>query len=125
MRLFKFLKRSTEALLFGALVANSQLANAASGTWSVNASGNWSDPLNWTGGIIADGAGSAATFSLNITAARTVTLDSSRSIGTINIGDTASTYVGFTIDNSGGSVLTLDNNGTGASIIKSDGVADS
>ena len=45
-------------------------------------------PANWNGGLIGDGIGFTADFStVNITADRTVTLDSSRNIGTFKFGD--------------------------------------
>src|SRR5262245_12125433 len=63
-------------------------ANAASGTWNVDAGGNWSDFTKWSGGTIADGADATANFTFNITSDRTVTLDSPRTIGNIAFDDT-------------------------------------
>jgi len=37
-------------------------ATAADGNWSNVNGGNWSDAANWTGGVVADGVGSTATF---------------------------------------------------------------
>jgi hypothetical protein len=86
----------------------SPAAPAASGTWIANASGNWSTPGNWSGGVIADGAGDAANFnSVNLTTDVTVTLDTSRTIGSVFIGDTDGTHR-YTIAPSGGSSLTFD-----------------
>ncbi|HEX8490226.1 MAG TPA: hypothetical protein VF626_04350 [Chthoniobacterales bacterium] len=82
-------------------------ALAASGTWIANASGNWSTPGNWAGGVVADGAGSAASFTFNITTDVTVTLDTSRTIGSVFIGDLDGTQR-YTIAPSGGSSLTFD-----------------
>lgn len=93
---------------------------AANGTWAVDADGLWSGTGNWAGGVIADGAGSVANFSnLNITGTRFVTLDSSRTVGTLTIGDpTASPSSPYVITASGTSTLTFDNNGSGAVITK-------
>jgi autotransporter-associated beta strand protein len=78
------------------------------GTWIVDASGNWSTTNLWSGNTIANGAGFTADFStLNITANRTVTLDSSRSIGTLKFGDPSGGQ-NWTLASSGGSALTLD-----------------
>jgi len=86
----------------------------ANGVWNVDGSGNWSDLNNWAGGVVGNGAGYAADFStVNITANRTVTLDVSRSIGSILFGDPSATQ-SWTLASTGGSVLTL-NTGTGAS----------
>jgi len=67
-------------------------AQAESGTWTNNASGNWSDTSNWQDGTVADGAGFTATLGDYITAARTNTLDSARIIGNITASDTTHDY---------------------------------
>ena len=80
----------------------------ASGTWVSDASANWSETGRWTGNIVASGAGQSANFStINITANRTVTLDTSRSLGTLRFSDTSGAQA-WTITNSGGSTLTLN-----------------
>ena len=80
----------------------------ANGVWNVDASGNWSDTNNWSGGAVGSGAGFTADFStIDITADRTVTLDASRSIGALKFGDTFGTQSWILAPN-GGSVLTLD-----------------
>jgi autotransporter-associated beta strand protein len=82
-------------------------AHAANGTWITNASGTWGTAANWLGGIIADGVDAIADFStINITAARTVTLNTSRTIGTLIFGDTTPSH-DWTLAASGGSILTL------------------
>ena len=85
--------------------------------WVVDASGNWSDTSKWLGGLVASGAGITADFStLNITADRTVTLDSSFSLGALIFGDTSGAQ-NWILAASGGSVLTLDSgSGTPPSI---------
>lgn len=83
-------------------------APTASGTWSANSSGNWSNSANWQGGTIADGVDNSASFNtLNITSDVTVTLDTSRTIGNVSIGDTDGTHR-YTLNASGGSSLTFD-----------------
>jgi autotransporter-associated beta strand protein len=90
---------------------------SSNGTWSADASGNWSDSTKWSSGIIADGAGNTADFStLNFTADRTVTLDSSRNIGTLKFGDASGTQ-NWTVINSGGSTLTLNNGSASPAIV--------
>jgi autotransporter-associated beta strand protein len=75
------------------------------GTWTKNATGtqNWSDPLNWSVGNVADGIGFSAYLSNVIDANRTITLDTARTIGNIYAQDTTHDY---TI--SGANTLTLD-----------------
>lgn len=82
------------------------------GTWLLDGDGNWSNAAHWASGAIADGSGSTASFSLNLTASRTVTLDSNRTIGhlikndttpsdhTLTIGGTANTLTLSAITNS-------------------------
>ena len=90
---------------------------SSSGTWSVDAGGNWSGTGNWSGGIVADGAGNTANFgAVNITADRTVTLDSSRNLGALTFGD-ASGAQNWILTNSGGSALTLNNGSSSPAII--------
>lgn len=90
---------------------------AADGTWTNNASGNWSTTTNWSGGIVADGVSSTADFStLNITGTRTITLDSSRTLGTLKFADATSTTNSYIISTSNGSTLTLDNGASAASL---------
>ena len=86
----------------------------ANGVWITDANGNWSDTNNWSGGAVGSGAGFTADLStINITADRTVTLDASRSIGTLRFGDPSGTQ-SWILAPIGGSVLTLDT-GTGSS----------
>ena len=87
------------------------------GAWNVDAGGKWSSAGNWSNAIIADGISYTADFSaVNISADRTVTLDSSRNIGTLKFGDGAGAQ-NWIVTNSGGSVLTLNNNSTSPAII--------
>jgi autotransporter-associated beta strand protein len=99
-----------------AVVTISTTVISVSGAWSADASGNWSDATKWSGGVVANAAGYTADFSMvNITADRTVTLDSSRSIGTLKFSDTSGAQ-NWSLNSSGGSILTLD---TGSSALPS------
>jgi autotransporter-associated beta strand protein len=85
---------------------------AADGNWISNASGNWGTAANWQGGIVADGVGHMARFDLlDITQDVTVTLDTSRTIGFVSIGDTNGTNH-YTIAPSGSTSLTFDSGDT-------------
>jgi autotransporter-associated beta strand protein len=94
-------------------------ALTATGTWTATTSGNWGIAGNWSGGVIADGAGNTANFNAaDLTADITVTLDSSRTIGNLFIGDTNTTN-SYTIAPSGGSALTFDSgNASNAAILQ-------
>lgn len=72
----------------------SALYNSASppvfsgGMWTTNADGNWNTAGNWRSGVVPAGAGFIADFgSLDITANRTVTLDSACTVGGLRFGD--------------------------------------
>src|SRR5258706_10767101 len=97
-----------QALLIAlALFAGSALARATSGTWTNDASSVWSATANWLNGTVADGTDAAADFStLDITADRTVTLDSARNIGSLLFGDVSGSQNWF-LNASGGNILTL------------------
>jgi hypothetical protein len=84
-------------------------ANGADGKWNVDAAGNWSGTGNWTNSQIADGATYIANFEFDIASARTVTLDSSRTIGRLRFRDAGGTAVNWTLARSSSSILTLDN----------------
>lgn len=86
-------------------------ALAASGTWNVNANGNWETTTNWVSGTVADGSGSEARFDkINLTGAtnRVVTLGSNHTIGSIYLLDlTAANTSALGTYTISGSTLTL------------------
>ncbi|HEU5395545.1 MAG TPA: autotransporter-associated beta strand repeat-containing protein, partial [Verrucomicrobiae bacterium] len=70
---------------------------------------------NWSSGIVANGPGVLANFdSLDITANRTVTLDSARTIGGLEFGDISGAQNWIL---TGGNTLTLDGGGGNAATI--------
>jgi len=85
-----------------------------SAIWATNGSSNWNNGANWTGGI-PQNAGDTATFGSVITAPATVTLDANESVGGVSFNN-ANTY---TI--AGSDTLTLDNQGSGASVVVTTG----
>ncbi len=70
------------------------------GNWnydgSTAASNSWNTAGSWTGGM-PNGVGDSAAFSLNITAARAITLDGDKTLGTLTIGDPTTSYFGYTL----------------------------
>ncbi|MCX6874044.1 MAG: autotransporter-associated beta strand repeat-containing protein [Verrucomicrobia bacterium] len=100
------INRLTAALL--ALALGTVNAVATDGSWSAQ-SGNWSTTTNWTGGVIADGVGASAMFTLGVSGNRSFTIDNtSRTLGALILGENRSCH----INASGGAVLILDNNGS-------------
>ncbi|RYD23898.1 MAG: PEP-CTERM sorting domain-containing protein [Verrucomicrobiaceae bacterium] len=103
-------------------------ALAANGNWNVDAAGTWSTATNWSSNPTVPGttAGDVVSFSNNIAAARTATIDgavASRTVGTLNIGDADNTH-GFTLAASGGGTLTFNNSGAGAFLNETGSVTD-
>src|SRR5262245_28706744 len=62
-------------------------SRAADGIWAADADGSWANGANWVGGVIADGPGSTAYFTNDVTAARVITFDGNRTIGNLIFGD--------------------------------------
>ena len=91
---------------------------AATSTWSSDALGNWSDATKWSDGI-PTAAGDTANLTFDISAARTVTIDTTpRTVGILNIGDPTSGFFAYTLAASGGANLTFNNDGSGALLAK-------
>ncbi|HEX8913798.1 MAG TPA: autotransporter-associated beta strand repeat-containing protein [Humisphaera sp.] len=83
-----------------------------SGTWGQNGGSPpyaWGTPGNWVGGVVADGAGSTATFATaGLTAPQVINLDTPRTVGNLVFGNPTNAF-GWTIDGAAaGSTLTLD-----------------
>lgn len=57
--------------------------------WNVDANGNWSLASNWTGGE-PNAVGAAANFLGAITAARTITVDGPKTVGSLTFNNAAS-----------------------------------
>ena len=94
---------------------------AASGNWTNNAASVWSAATNWSSNPTVPGtaAGDTVGLTFDITANRTVTIDTtSRTVGTLNIGDPTSGFFAYTLAASGGANLTFNNNGSGALLAK-------
>ncbi len=118
MLLFQRLPALVLSCLFAvSLLSLTPRVQAASGTWNNNTNTNsvWSNTGSWVGGIVADGATFTADFSaLNITGTRTINLDSSRTIGTLKLGDATTTSNSYILSSSNSSLLTFDNGASDA-----------
>jgi fibronectin-binding autotransporter adhesin len=104
----------------GLLILAAPAAHAASGNWTNLAGGNWSAAASWNPNAVpGTAAGDTVGITANITAARTVTIDTtSRTVGTLNIGDPGSSYFAYTLAASGGATLTFNNSGSGANLVQ-------
>ena len=79
---------------FSLTVTNGGGISSASGAWAVDASGEWNNPANWIGGIIATGVDMTATFSLDVAGNRYLNNDSPRPLGNLVFGDANSGTAG-------------------------------
>ena len=85
---------------------------AGAGIWISNASGNWGTPSNWFAGAVPSGMLTNAHFdTLDITTDVTVTVETSRLVGSVYTGDTNGTNH-YTLAPSGATTLTFDNAGS-------------
>ncbi len=102
-----FVVTSSDSAIVNTYTVTATLAPPpADGTWITDGNGNWNDTANWQDGTIADGRGKTAFFTKNITANRTVTLDTARTIGNITFTIFTTSSNDLTI--SGANILTLD-----------------
>jgi len=106
-------------------------------TWQLDSSGTWTNPVNWTDGIIPGISGGSNSsdvviFSATLTTNRVVTVDANRNIGGIIFANPANlsganpaTTVGYTLTNgnlrisNGGVIQVTDSSGTNTSEVAS------
>lgn len=100
-------------------------AFAGNGNWNLDNAGSWSLGSNWSpSGVPGTAAGDVVSLTNNLTAARTVTIDTtSRTNGTLIIGDPTATCYAFTLAASGGASLTFNNNGATAGLVQTNTTA--
>lgn len=100
-----------------ALALAASPVHAASGTWSVDADGNWTTTAtNWAGSIIpGTTSGDVVNLTYDFTADRIVTLTTIRTLGILNLGDTNGTHA-VTLQGSSLHNFTFDNGANDAQI---------
>ena len=89
-------------------------------SWASAVSGNWSTASNW-GGAAPGAVGAVVAFNAPTNSPLTITLDSPQTVGTLQLGNSGSPSVGYTLTGSGTNTLTLNNSGSGAMIAVSNG----
>ena len=111
------LRAAVPSLLLAGLlgVSLSGPALAQNGSWNVDADGLWSGTSNWLNNTIGQGIGGTATFANNITATRTVTLDTNKSLGRFVFGDADTSSAASWIV-SGTSSMTMNSGSNSATI---------
>ena len=112
-------------LLTAAIVLVRPAAHAASGSWNATASGNWSTAGNWNPAVVpGTAAGDVVSLTNNLAVAQTVTIDTtSRTVGTLLIGDPFTSFFAFTLAASGGASLTFNNSGNTAGLVQTNTTA--
>ncbi|MCX6839396.1 MAG: autotransporter-associated beta strand repeat-containing protein [Verrucomicrobia bacterium] len=96
------------------------VVQGATFTWTPTGAGplTWNSGANWTGGVPANAAGDIINLTANLAAAQTINLDVNATTGTINIGDPATGFFGYTLQSGNGSTLTFDNGALAAVLSK-------
>ncbi|MCX5654968.1 MAG: autotransporter-associated beta strand repeat-containing protein, partial [Planctomycetota bacterium] len=95
-------------------------AQAIEYTWTPTDAGtyNWDDASsNWTSGF-PNAVGDTATLAIDLAGAQTINLNQAITIGTLNIGDTGSTYNATTLQNGTAGSLIFDASSGSAAINK-------
>ena len=75
------------------------------GTWILNNADYWNNPVDWSGGIVANGTDKTAFFTADINPQTTIFANTPRTIGNITFTDPTSSH---DLQLSGSSILTLD-----------------
>jgi autotransporter-associated beta strand protein len=84
--------------------------------WTAAASGSWSGSGNWTGSV-PNSAGAGAAFTAPTTASVVATLDEPVTLGSLQLDSGGNANAGYTLSGGGSNKLTLNNSGSGASIM--------
>ena len=87
------------------------VADIQAQTWNQTAAGtgyDWQMTTNWTPNTVPNGVDAVASLTNNIAGAQTISLNGAVTLGTLNIGDSTATFLGFTLQNGTGGSLTFD-----------------
>ncbi len=105
----KIMMKSTGAMLVALLCSTA--AQAATGSWNVDAAGNWIDNANWVSNYVPNAAGEIAMFTNNITTTgRNITIGTTATVGSMYTGDASTSFRII------GGTLVFDNGANGASL---------
>jgi autotransporter-associated beta strand protein len=89
--------------------------------WASAVSGSWNTQGNWNKSTVPNGLTTGAVLNAATTAALTITLDAPQTVGTLVLGNSAGSSVGYTLSGSAANTLTFNNSGSGATITVTDG----
>jgi hypothetical protein len=101
-------------------VGEGWLFTPATSSWVMPISGNWSDASKWTGGV-PNAAQTTAVFSATTSAAVSIGIDEQVTLRGLQFGNAGTATTGYTLSGSGSNTLTLNNSGSDATIVVTDG----
>jgi len=112
------MKTTTKVIALLMSICASATMHGADGTFTNAVGGSWDEPSNWADGIVADGSGSVATLSAELSADATVTLAGATtntigSLAAVNAGNAAKKW----IVSGSGSALKFDKGSSDASVV--------
>lgn len=94
----RLLRQRFGILAAAAVLSAASSAEAANGTWTLDAGGTWGTTTNWVGGTVANGTDAVADFStIDITANRTVNLGGNFTVGSLIFGDATTASNNWTL----------------------------
>jgi autotransporter-associated beta strand protein len=96
------------------------LAGLAPSTWAAQ-SGSWNNSSNWIGGAATSGASAMAIVGTGTSTPQTITLDTPQTLGTLIFANSLSNTTGYKLAAGAAGSLTLNNFGSGASILVTSG----
>jgi autotransporter-associated beta strand protein len=107
-----------------AIVLGSVAGKADTHTWAGNA-GSWNLSTNWVenDGGIPDVQDDVANITADIGAAQTISLDAPVTIGSMHVGDSGSSFFGYSIGVAAGNTMTLSHSSGTVMITKNNGLS--
>ncbi len=113
--LMKPLSLRLSAFLLAAAGTDALRADSA---WNLDAAGSWGLDTNWSPVAVPGGTGSAVSFDFDLSANRAVTLDASRTVGSLTLGDPAAPYGNYSLSTgTSGSLLVFDAAGVSEALL--------
>jgi fibronectin-binding autotransporter adhesin len=91
-----FFKRLRLGLLLATQFAITAPSAMAQSNWNVNAAGSWNTVASWSAGV-PNAVGASANFNFDLTAARTITVDGTKTLGALTFGDPTTAFFAYTI----------------------------
>jgi autotransporter-associated beta strand protein len=101
-------------------VGEGWLFNPATSRWAIPISGTWSDASKWTDDV-PNSPQTTAVITAATSTAVTIVLDEPVTLRSLQLGNSGSASTGYTLGGSESNTLTLNNSGSGATVVVTDG----